>query len=387
MEQYQVITRGKLAKGHSQHAVSQTLQDHLKLSDQILSKIFSGKPKLLKSQQTWSQAQNTQKQLHRLGLTTELRLQLNAECLKQGLVSVSSTANSITDIDINKIEDSKTSTLGDRTWVYNSNKVSPLIFSPSGKTHLKPQTGNSSSIAVQHSGYWGGLGLLMMSIYIALTLQDYFLRWTSSQLHWTTAASILSLALVVLCVLILPKLTQKPLLVSFFNKQKDTNSAFPDLVLSEEYRYVIGKKNYQLNNFNAEIIGRIEHKSKTVSLFNTSLEKLYYWDNEKGIHQEAVDTMEQLKDNLMDNTAIGSIFNSILLLKKIRSLFIKEVEPKSLSFAPKDALPIRDSAGVLIAAVFKTPKMALRVYSNEITGEELLQLQAIAWVMLGSHWA
>lgn len=391
MEQYQVITRGKLAEGHSQHAVSDRLQSHLKLSEKALSKVFSGKPILIKSQQTWNQAQGVQKKLYRIGLNTELRLQLNSSCLEQGLVysSPSKNMSSNTDIDTvyNETEQPSSPPLSDHTWLYSRDKTSPLIYTPSGKVHLKSQTGNSSILAVQHSGYWGGLALLLMSVYIALTLQEYFLRWTTSQLNWDTLASILSILLVVLCILILPKLVQKPLLVSFINKKKDTDLTESELILSEEYRYVIAKKRYQLNNAKGVLVGSIEHKSKTVSLFNPSFEKSYSWDNEKGIQQEAIDTLEQLKDNLIDNTAIGSIFNSIIMLKRVPTLFTEKVETENLSFSNKDALPIRDNAGKLVAVVYKTPKAALQVYSQEITSEQLLQLQAMAWVIMGSHWA
>ncbi|MBN4055495.1 hypothetical protein JYU12_01995, partial [bacterium AH-315-K03] len=197
MEQYQVITRGQVLKEHSQQSVIQQLQRHFTLSEDAVKPLLCGKPISLRTKLSWQQAKQFQEQVQKMGLLTHLQLQLNPECLKQGLVPIHETSD--------KKQGSE------HYWLYNKKQVASAIYA--SKQHSEIHTNNDISRfkVKQYNGRWNAIALIFLSVFVAYILQNYFLRLSIYYLHWSTAATILSLLLLVSIIVLLPKLAQLPL--------------------------------------------------------------------------------------------------------------------------------------------------------------------------------
>jgi hypothetical protein len=397
MEQYQVLCRGQVVTGQSRELVAEKLESRLKLTPGNIRQILSGNVVTLKSRLSWPQAQTFQQQLRKLGLVTELLLQLNATCLKRGLV-VNHKSTQVSSAGADRVSG----------WIIDKQFLPPLIFS-SKFTGTMNAINNKLSLQVKrHNSRWSTLALVLFAVFAAYLLQNYFLRLTIFHFHWGTAATVSSLILLAGLVLWLPKLLQPPMFVSLY-----ADHSLAPFVLNEQYRAIIGKRTFHLHNASGTVINTLDYRNKQVTLFDNDSTIIYSWDNEIGVEKSAQDTAQEFRGFLLDNTSLGSLLDGIGVLKKLLSPFIKFNPSKSPSIKSRstvkvqwnkaDALPIRDQSGRIVAEVYKTPEPALKIRGVQNSGEQIngnkssdeqnndepvddiqqFQLLAMAMVMMG----
>ncbi|MBN4055691.1 hypothetical protein JYU12_02995, partial [bacterium AH-315-K03] len=109
--------------------------------------------------------------------------------------------------------------------------------------------------------------------------------------------------------------------------------------------------------------------------------------NEKGLQEGGQDTAEQLRDMVLDNTAMGPLLNILHSVTTLLTPFSKKNSTHHSQYKSTNALPIRDHKGKLVASVYKTPQPALRFNDHKLNNKQQLQLLAIGWVMMGSSLA
>jgi hypothetical protein len=342
-----------------------------------IEKLTSGKPVTMKSNLELDGAMKIKAKLTKLGLSTQLRLQLTSECLAQGLllddVGVSmlpqsfasrerrskAGSNSDTQSNLSAKKLSETRSTDQRVMVLAPMLKKPLIARKPSKLSISNHM-SVQSLSVESSSFkFGDLWLIALCVYFGINLQSYvtwvFIYYGPSNM----LASILSVVFLIAITFCFPKIIQPLDCVSIVDQK--TQSL---IELVESQNFFLGVAKWRLFDYALEPIGELIVSTNKAQLeCNTGKE--YYWSSTSKLNDTSEDALSNIQDAILEETQLGIFLTALGYLTKIGSYFVKPNADQKVIWGDLSATVITDEAGAPVALIYDHPSLAYKIIRDQ----------------------
>lgn len=360
-ERFRLITTGKLSSGGNEVRVRNYFINEKGLSTQAVENIFSGRTITLAKDLGWEKAETIQTNLDKLGLATDIRLQLDSACLTSGLV------------DVSQKENNSSKPEGSGEFIrYSADKINPALFLPRQESTIKSNSGTVKQIISHHTSQWNTFILFIAALYIALGIENYLLHILSHAIKTDIVVTISGIIVFIAIALLMPKLCQPKLLLTIRDGQKNI------LIIEEILSFSFKQKRYLFRNETGEIIG-IMFRGRSESRLEDNAGNLCFSIDKRIKVEEGASTLaDRVSVEFISNTSVGSVVNIFDFSRRIFSFTRNKLNKKPLTH--NGGNPVFDATGKHIAN-FNSDQASLYMISPPDNDSEQQQLIMFGWLV------
>lgn len=392
MEEFQLITQGKCAKEMSAAEVAAKLRER-RIPDPQIRKMLSGDVAVIKKSQTWEAAKRLQKNLYQLGLLTELRLQLNPQVFRQGLIKKALNAHPPVKAQISltpeatfqpqpsaeaEVVPAKSTKM---IWGMEKKSLLPALLARPCEFALLSARGQSRRRMELASAYWNPAALLVTALVVGLVLQGYLIRVAVNYWNLQSMATVLGLLFLVVVAVVLPRLLQARAWVSIYDDGDKTA-----LHVWEQGHYLLGSKHYVVLGDNGEVVATMVRSLKSAYL-NTVDGQQWSWQPDVQVSEAEDETVETLQEELADDSLLGTLFEGFDYLLRIRNFFKPAPKFTRVDWEKFGYRLIIDGTGKPVARVFADPLPGLHLIQSELSTRDQLLATAFAVAIIRPGFA
>lgn len=366
MERFKLVFLGERVGPHA----SLPLEKHMSMlpfASTTIEKLRCGKPLAIKSNLELTDAMSVRAKLEKIGLATELRLQLSAECFELG-VQRNDVGISMAPVSISARNQVVAPTLAkDRiSPVTKGNlekevmELAPLLARP--LVARKPDTykisskSTGESISLKASSFkFGDLFIIGLCVYFALTLQTYVTLLVAYYGPSHTFASIISVIFLILLIFCFPKIMQPLDVVEVADRKTDEM-----VEMVERQTFLLGGTKWYWTNQQGDRDGEMSINAKQAT-FESSNGKEYYWDSTAKLEESSEEALDNIQDAILDGSPLDSLISMFELLKKAVGHLGGGNATKKTNWKSEPATVIVDEAGAPVALVYQAPNMAYKI--------------------------
>ena len=308
----------------------------------------------------WDKAETLQSNLHKLGLASNIRLQLDDACLSSGLV------------DISQKDNTTTSESSGEFIRYTADKINPALFLPRQESSIKSNSGTVKQIISHHTSQWNALILFVAGLYIALGIENYLLHILSHAIKTDIVVTISGIIVFIAIALLMPKLCQAKLMLTIRDGQKNV------LIIEERRSFSFKQKCYLFRNETGEIIGKM-FRGRSESRLEDNLGHVLFSINKKiKVDEGASALADKVSVEFISNTSVGSLVNLMEFSRKLFSFTRKKLNKKPLTNTGGN--PVFDATGKHVAN-FNSEHASLYMLSPPGNDSEQQQLIMFGWLL------
>lgn len=373
-EKFRLVTVGKLAPEGDKNKIAQYLVKHKKLNIEFVKKIFSGQPVVLAKALDWEKAKTFQANFLKLGLLTDIRLQLDRECLVNSLkeapkLSTQEATQSSTDV-----EHSPQPAPSRLYLKFDTNHVKPTLLAPATESEVIDENEEIKQRLSLHRIQLNPLMLVVVGLFLALAIEMYVLELATKTVTNNTLSSILGIVVFIGILVFFPKLSQTRQLVTLHGSNSKN-----DLIVEELFSSSFNEKEYLFRNGNGELVGHVMRTRRFAYYENIDGETLFSMDSENEVKEGATEFNKDVSQELVDNSPIGSALTIFETTKRAYTKLIQR-EKNRLQTIETQGIAILDADDKHIASL-NSDNSSLYFVSPPQDETERQHYIAFAWLL------
>lgn len=373
-EKFRLVTVGKLAPEGDKNKIAQYLVKHKKLNIEFVKKIFSGQPVVLAKALDWEKAKAFQANFLKLGLLTDIRLQLDRECLVNSLKEAPKPSTLEATQSSTGVEHSPQPAPSRLYLKFDTNHVKPTLLAPATESEVIDENEEIKQRLSLHRIQLNPLMLVVVGLFLALAIEMYVLELATKTVTNNTLSSILGIVVFIGILVFFPKLSQTRQLVTLHGSNSKN-----DLIVEELFSSSFNEKEYLFRNGNGELVGHVMRTRRFAYYENIDGETLFSMDSENEVKEGATEFNKDVSLELVDNSPIGSALTIFETTKRAYTKLIQR-EKNRLQTIETQGIAILDADDKHIASL-NSDNSSLYFVSPPQDETERQHYIAFAWLL------